>query len=55
MPVLVLLGAASLSMGLMGPIPSEGFELPLAAVMVALLPLQLAALFYVVRRWQRHP
>jgi hypothetical protein len=46
----VLLAAAVLSVGLVGSLPGEGMQLPLAAVMAALLPLQLAALFYVLRR-----
>ncbi|MEX1315592.1 MAG: hypothetical protein AB1Z22_00515 [Synechococcaceae cyanobacterium] len=49
-PLLVLVGAALLSVGAMAEVPHEGFQLPLAAVMAALLPLQLAALFFVVRR-----
>ncbi|MGB5135722.1 MAG: hypothetical protein WBN89_11165 [Prochlorococcaceae cyanobacterium] len=55
LPVLVLLGAAVLSTGLMGAHPAEGLQLPLAAVLAALLPLQLAALFYAVRRRQDWP
>jgi len=55
LPVFVLLGAAVLSTGLMEAHPAEGLQLPLAAVMAALLPLQLAALFYVVRRRQGWP
>jgi hypothetical protein len=46
----VLLAAAVLSVALMGSLPGEGMQLPLAAVLAALLPLQLAALFYGLRR-----
>ena len=49
-PLLVLLGAALLSVGAMGAVPDQGFQLPVAAVMAALLPLQLAALWFVFRR-----
>jgi hypothetical protein len=49
-PLLVLAGAALLSVGVMGAIPQDGFQLPLAAVLAALLPLQLAALWLVFRR-----
>jgi len=49
-PLLVLAAAALLSVGAMGAIPQDGFQLPLAAVLAALLPLQLAALWLVFRR-----
>jgi hypothetical protein len=49
-PWLLLLAAAVLSVGALGAAPHEAFQLPLAAVLAALLPLQLAALFYVYRR-----
>ena len=45
--LLVLLGAALLSVEAMAAIPHQGLHLPLAPVLAALLPLQLAALFYV--------
>ena len=48
--LLVLLGAALLSVEAMAAIPHQGLHLPLAPVLAALLPLQLAALFYVFRR-----
>ncbi len=50
LPLMVLLGAAILSTGLMGAVHTEGFQLQLAAGLAALLPLQLAALLYVFRR-----
>lgn len=49
-PLLVLGGAALLSVGAMGVVPHDGVQLHLAAVMAALLPLQLAALWLVFRR-----
>ncbi|MEO1003153.1 MAG: hypothetical protein AAFX65_08595 [Cyanobacteria bacterium J06638_7] len=48
-PLLVLVGAGLVSVGAMGTAPHEAFQLPLAAVLAALLPLQLAALFYALR------
>lgn len=50
LPMMVLLGAAILSTGLMGAVHAEDFKLQLAAGLTALLPLQLAALLYVFRR-----
>jgi hypothetical protein len=50
LPLFVLVGAALLSVGAMGAVPDQGFQLPVAAVMAALLPLQLAALWFVFRR-----
>lgn len=51
--LLVLLAAAMLSVGLLGARPDEPMQLPLAAVLAALLPLQLAAVFFVFRRSER--
>lgn len=50
LPLVLLVGAAMLSCGALGTIPHEGAQLPLAAVMASLLPLQLGALLFAFRR-----
>jgi hypothetical protein len=49
-PLVLLVGAAMLSVGALGAIPHEGAQLPLAAVIASLLPLQLGALLFAFAR-----